>query len=227
MPCLDHSQTKISMGVKAINGSAAGLKEWAIVCKALEEGRQVILLRKGGIMEYKYGFEVKQSNFFLYPTYEHQSKESLQPDYADKLDILLQSTPRDSRNRISSCATAIQVMEITDEVVLRRLEKYHIWNDRYVNIRMRYNPKKPMNVVVLRVYKMNNPIKVDIEPELTGCRSWVPIRLSNTKLQAQKNSQQEYNKQSAVDIIDADCEPVFNDSEFKDILKELQELSIK
>lgn len=227
MPSMDHSQTKTSMGVKPIIGSAAGLKEWAIVCKALEEGRQVILLRKGGIMEYKYGFEVKHSNFFLYPTYEHQSKESLQPDYADKLDIVLQNTPRDNRNRIRSCATAIQVMEITDEGVLGRLEKYHIWNDRYVNTRMRYNPKKPMNVVVLRVYKMNNPIEVDIEPELTGCKSWIPIRLSKPKLQAHQKSQQEYNEESALDIIDAECQPVFNDSEFKKIVKELQELSIK
>jgi hypothetical protein len=209
------------MGVKPINGGAAGLKEWAIVCKALEEGRQVILLRKGGIMEYKNGFEVKHSNFFLYPTYEHQSKESLQPDYADKLDNVLQNTPRDNRNRISSCATATQVMQITDEGVLERLEKYHIWNDRYVNIRMRYNPKKPMNVVVLRVYKMNNPIEVEIEPELTGCRSWVPIRLHNTNNEAHQKSQ------SAVDIIDTDFQPVFNDSEFKEIVKELQELSIK
>src|SRR5215472_12228896 len=229
MPSLDHlsSQTRSSMGVKPINGSAAGLKGWAIVCKALEEGRQVILLRKGGIMEYKNGFEVKHSNFFLYPTYEHQSKESLQPDYADNLDSVLQNTPRDNRNRISSCATAIQVMQITDEVVLGRLEKYHIWNDRYVNIRMRYNPKKPMNVVVLRVYKMNNPIEVDIEPELTGCRSWVPIRLHNRNLEAHQKSQHEYNNQSAVDIIDTDFQPVLNDSEFKEIVKELQELSIK
>lgn len=227
MPSLDHSQTKTSMGVKPIIGSAPGLKEWAIVCKALEEGRQVILLRKGGIMEYKYGFEVKHSNFFLYPTYEHQSKESLQPDYADKLDIVLENTPRDNRIRISSCASATRVMEITDERLLGRLEKYHIWNDRYVNTRMRYNPKKPMNVVVLRVYKMNNPIEVDIEPQLTGCRSWIPIMLSNTKLQAHQKSQHEYNKQSAADVINADCQPVFNDSEFKEIVKELQELSIK
>jgi hypothetical protein len=224
MPSLDHSHSKTSMGVKTINGNAAGLKEWAIVCKALEEGRQVVLLRKGGIMEYKYGFEVKHNNFFLYPTYEHQSKESLQPDYADKLDVVLQNTPRDNRNRISLCATAIHVMEITDNVVLGRLEKYHIWNDRYVNIRMRYNPKKPMYVVVLRVYKMNDPIEVDIEPELTGCRSWVPIRSSNTKLQAHQKSQDDYNKQSVVEIIDADCQPVLNDSEFKEIVKELQEL---
>jgi hypothetical protein len=225
MPSL--AQTKTSMGVKPIIGSAAGLKEWAIVCKALEEGRQVILLRKGGIMEYKNGFEVKHSNFFLYPTYEHQSKESLQPDYADKLDFVSQNAPRDNRNRICSCATAIQVMEITDEGVLGRLEKYHIWNDHYVNIRMRYNPKKPMNVVVLRVYKLSNPIEVDVEPELTGCRSWIPIRLSNTNLEAHQKSQHKHNNQSAVDIIDTNCQPVFNDSEFKEIVKELKELSIK
>jgi hypothetical protein len=55
----------------------AALKEWAVVCKALEEGRQVLLLRKGGIMEYKQGFEVKHDKFLLFPTFEHQSKESI------------------------------------------------------------------------------------------------------------------------------------------------------
>lgn len=225
MSSLDHSQTKTSTGVKPFISSAAGLKEWAIVCKALEEGRQVIILRKGGIMEYKKGFEVKHRNFFLYPTYEHQSKESLQPDYADKLDVILQNAPRDNRNIISSCATAIQVIEITDEGLLGRLEKYHIWNDRYVDTRMRYNPKKPMNVVVLRVYKMNNPIEVHIEPELTGCRSWIPIRSYNTDLE--KKSKHEYNKQSDVEVVETDCQPVLNDSEFKEIVRELQELSIK
>ena len=168
MPASDHSMTGVPMeGVKVINATTGALKEWAIVCKALEEGRQVILLRKGGIMEYRQGFEVKHSDFFLYPTFEHQSKESLQPDYVNKLDIVLQNTPMHNTNRISSCAAVVQVMEIKDKSVLRRLEKYHIWNDSYVNIRMRYNPKKPMNVVVLRVYKMNNPLEVDIKPELT------------------------------------------------------------
>ena len=58
------------------------LKEWAVVCRALEEGRQVVLLRKGGILEYRQGFEVKHEKFLMFPTFEHQSKDSLQPDYA-------------------------------------------------------------------------------------------------------------------------------------------------
>jgi hypothetical protein len=223
MPPSDQSATEVSIErIKAIDTTTAALKEWAVVCKALEEGRQVILLRKGGIMEYRQGFEVKHTDFFLYPTFEHQSKESLQPNYVNKLDIVLQNAPVNNKNRITSCATVVLVKEITNKSVLGRLEKYHIWNDQYINVRFSYNPKRPLNVVVLRVYKMNTPLEVDVKPELTGCKSWIPVQLllSDTKLQ------QDYDNQSgsAIDIIKPDCKPVFNDSEFTEIVTELQEV---
>lgn len=153
----------------------AALKEWAIVCKALEEGRQILLLRKGGIMEYRQGFEVKHNSFLLYPTFEHQSKESIQPDYLHKLYDVLQNAPINGRNRITSYAKVAGIKEVTDKSILQELEKYHIWNDHYVNIRMNYNPKKPMSIVLLRVYKMGNPVEVDIKSEWIGCKSWIPI----------------------------------------------------
>ena len=223
MPPSDQSATEVSIErIKAIDTTTAALKEWAVVCKALEEGRQVILLRKGGIMEYRQGFEVKHTDFFLYPTFEHQSKESLQPNYVNKLDIVLQNAPVNNRNRITSCAAVVLVKEITNKSVLERLEKYHIWNGQYINVRFSYNPKRPLNVVVLRVYKMNTPLEVDVKPELTGCKSWIPVQLllSDTKLQ------QEYDNQSgsAIDIGKPDCKPVFDDSEFMEIVTELQEV---
>jgi hypothetical protein len=223
MPPSDQSATEVSFErIKAIDTTTGALKEWAVVCKALEEGRQVILLRKGGIMEYRQGFEVKHTDFFLYPTFEHQSKESLQPNYVNKLDTVLQNAPVNNRNRITSCASVVLVKEITNKSVLGRLEKYHIWNDQYINLRFSYNPKRPLNVVVLRVYKMNTPLEVDVKPELAGCKSWIPVQLllSDTKLQ------QEYDNQSgsAIDKVKPDCKPVFNDSEFTEILTELQEV---
>jgi hypothetical protein len=223
MPPSDQSATGVSIErIKAIDTTTGALKEWAVVCKALEEGRQVILLRKGGIMEYRQGFEVKHTDFFLYPTFEHQSKESLQPNYANKLDIVLQNAPVNNRNRITSCAAVVLVKEITNKSVLERLEKYHIWNEQYINVRFSYNPKRPLNVVLLRVYKMNTPLEVDVKPELTGCKSWIPVQLllSDTKLQ------QEYDHQSgsAIDIVKPDCKPVFNDSDFTEIVTELQEV---
>src|SRR3712207_7295760 len=80
------------------------LKEWAVVCRALEEGRQVLLLRKGGILEYRQGFKVKHDRFLLFPTYEHQSKDHLQADYADRLDDILKDQDRKSTRLNSSHA---------------------------------------------------------------------------------------------------------------------------
>jgi hypothetical protein len=182
-------------------------------------------------MEYRRGFEVMHRDFFLYPTFEHQSKESLQPDYMDNLDILLQNAPVKNRNIITSCASVVQVNEINDKSMLRRLEKYHVWNDRYIDIRMSYNPKRPMKVLVLRVYKMSKPLEVDIKPALLGCKSWIPVQLlqslqSDTTHQGGEKPQQEDNNRSVstIDIVRDGCQPVFSDSEFTEIVAELQEV---
>ena len=175
------------------------LKEWAIVCKALEEGRQTVLLRKGGILEYRQGFEVKHNRFMLFPTFEHQAIEHLQTDYAGKLVGILEEQQSGS-NVLSSYAEARHVEEVGDITALKALAKYHIWNKSYVNARMAYNPKKPMSVILVRVYKLPNPISIEPKPEWAGCRSWVPIN------------------------VEATGEPVLDDSAFSKIESEVKEL---
>lgn len=151
------------------------LKEWAVVCRALEEGRQVVLLRKGGILEYRRGFEVKHDRFLLFPTFEHQSKDHLQADYASKLDDVLKDQPAVGSNNITSYAQVVDVKEVTDRAALKMLAKYHVWNESYVNARMDYNSKKPMSVILLRVFKLDRPIIIDSKPEWAGCKSWIPL----------------------------------------------------
>lgn len=176
------------------------LKEWAVVCKALEEGRQVVLLRKGGILEYRQGFEVKHDKFLLLPTFEHQSKDHLQVDYAAKLDEVLASQPPPGSIKVTSYAQVIEVKEITDRNVLKLLSKYHVWNESYVNARMDYNPKKPMSVILLRVFKLDKPMVIDSKPEWAGCKSWVPLDL------------------------DASGRPVLDDSQFSKVAAEAKEV---
>lgn len=151
------------------------LKEWAVVCRALEEGRQVVILRKGGILEYRQGFEVKHDKFFLFPTFEHQSKDHLQADYAGRLDQILKDQPAPGNNKITAYAQAVEVKEVSDRAAIKSLEKYHIWNESYVNARMDYNPKKPMSLILLRVFKLARPIMVGGKPEWAGCKSWIPL----------------------------------------------------
>lgn len=161
--------------------SMQALKEWAVVCRALEEGRQVMLLRKGGILEYRQGFEVRHKKFLLFPTFEHQSKDHLQPDYAPRLDEVLKGAPAAGTNRMTGYAEVGEVREVTDRSVLKKLEKYHVWNESYVNARMDYNPKKPMSVILLRVFKLDQPITVDTKPEWAGCKSWIPLDIDDAR----------------------------------------------
>src|SRR5579884_1921814 len=48
-------------------------KEWAVACEAMAEGRQILLIRKGGLREEGNTFTVNDPEFFLLPTYEHQN----------------------------------------------------------------------------------------------------------------------------------------------------------
>ena len=56
------------------------LKEWSASVHALLEGRQTVLLRKGGIHEKR--FAVTASRFLLFPTVAHSHAERVRPNIA-------------------------------------------------------------------------------------------------------------------------------------------------
>ena len=194
------------------------LKEWSIICKALEDGNQTILLRKGGILEYKKGFEIRQKSFLLFPTLEHQAEEYLQSKYLQTYDLLLRGNKsQDIQNKTNTLwilARIEAIQEFHDHEMLPVLEKYHIWNEKYVNMRMNYNPKKPMNALLLRVYKLPQPISIDVNPEWAGCKSWIDIDI------AEKYG----NQLGSVPKMFDQSEPVIKDKEFQRIFESFMEI---
>jgi hypothetical protein len=40
---------------------------------------------------------------------------------------------------------------------------------------MDYNPRKPMSVILVRIFKLDRPTIIDNKPEWVGCRSWIPL----------------------------------------------------
>lgn len=194
------------------------LKEWSIICKALEDGNQTILLRKGGILEYKKGFEIRQKSFLLFPTLEHQAEEYLQSKYLQTYDLLLRGNKsQDIQNKTNTLlilARIEAIQEFHDHEMLPELEKYHIWNEKYVNMRMNYNPKKPMNALLLRVYKLPQPISIDVNPEWAGCKSWIDIDIA-----------EKYGNQfGSVPKMFDQSEPVIKDKEFQKIFENFLEI---
>lgn len=194
------------------------LKEWSIICKALEDGNQTILLRKGGILEYKKGFEIRQKSFLLFPTLEHQAEEYLQSKYLQTYDLLLRGNKsQDIQNKTNTLwvlARIEAIQEFHDHEMLPVLEKYHIWNEKYVNMRMNYNPKKPMNALLLRAYKLPHPISIDVNPEWAGCKSWIDIDIA-----------EKYGNQfGSVPKMFDQSEPVIKDKEFQRIFENFLEI---
>lgn len=194
------------------------LKEWSIICKALEDGNQTILLRKGGILEYKKGFEIRQKSFLLFPTLEHQAEEYLQSKYLQTYDLLLRGNKseyiQNKANTVLVQARIEAIQEFHDHEMLPKLEKYHIWNEKYVNMRMNYNPKKPMNALLLRIYKLPQPILIDVKPEWAGCKSWIDIDIA-----------EKYGDQfGSVPKMFDQSEPVIKDKEFQKIFENFMEI---
>ena len=188
------------------------LKEWAIICKALEDGRQTLLLRKGGILEYRKGFEVKHSEFLLYPTFEHQSMNSIKTEYKEKLNGIVDQ----NKHIIKLLAKVEDVVEITDKTILSNLRDYHIWNDEYVMMRMNYNPNKPMSILLLRIYKMKDPLIIEVKDQWSGCKSWIDIEI-DTDIQNYNNLETLVNEKPLID-------PVLNDDIFYDSVNKIRKV---
>ena len=155
--------------------SAMALKEWAVVCRALELGRQIITLRKGGIHERSGVFQTEQEQFWLYPTYEHQRREEIVaeawPLLAEVESVAASATGTVRCQLYAQVQYAVELRALEQALALRGL---HLWTEEV--IRQRFAYKRPgLWLLVLRVYRLEQPHTVAELPRYAGCRSWVTL----------------------------------------------------
>lgn len=156
--------------------SNKALKEWATVLKAMGEGRQILLFRKGGIIERHDEFEVESPEFFLYPTYLHQAPEKLQTEFQPWIAETEAGRNHPKQVEVSLYATVEKVMLAKGIERLRDLTDAHIWAPEFVEKAWSWAPEKPAYILFLRVYKMASPQMIDDLPEYGGCISWIDLR---------------------------------------------------
>ncbi|MCS7277072.1 MAG: DUF1802 family protein [Dehalococcoidia bacterium] len=149
------------------------LKEWAVTVKALAEGRQLLVMRKGGIREKR--FDVDFESFYLYPTYEHQAPELLKPEFLPNLEETLRAAPPPETLLVPCWAQVTDLYELREEEHVLALSPYHIWADEYLLKRLHWRPKQPLTVMLLRVYRLERPVALPLLPEYVGCFSWVDL----------------------------------------------------
>jgi hypothetical protein len=148
------------------------LKEWAVVCGALAEGRQTILLRKGGILEGPSGFEIDHSAFVLMPTYLHQNVAMVKPAYSAAAKPVA-TEPR--QIEIALAATVHAAHKLNSRRQMDALDRHHIWSPKLIDMRFDYRPENPLYLLVVRVWRLAEAVMIENTPTYAGCKSWAPL----------------------------------------------------
>lgn len=157
-----------------MNTLQQALKEWPVICRALAEGRQTLLLRKGGIAERGGAFEVEHRRFWLFPTYVHQQKDGIVPEAAPLLEQAERERPPQGIVRLTHFAEATEIYYVEDRAAAEKLSGLHIWSPETVQGRFAYR-RPGLYVLLVRVYQSPQRFELSDAPEYAGCRSWVEL----------------------------------------------------
>src|SRR5215207_3926636 len=134
------------------------LKEWATVCHALETGRQVLLLRKGGIYESAGEFELENRQFLLFPTYLHQNLNMLKPSEHAGFEP---RSAEPSQIRISAAGEVTDIVQLKSRAQMDALDAEHVWTAPLIDMRFNYKPQNPLYVMLVRAYRLPQPVTVE------------------------------------------------------------------
>lgn len=153
----------------------AALKEWAVAIDALTAGQTIALLRKGGIREERGSFAIAHPQVWLYPTYEHQQPHLLKPDYAAQVTPVA-SGRHPQTVTLRSWANITHVFEVSEAAAIAQLLPFHIWNEAFVMERLKWKPRSPLSVLLLRVYALPQPQTIPYQSDYGGCKSWIDLK---------------------------------------------------
>ena len=153
---------------------SVAFKEWAVICRALAEGRQTVILRKGGIAEDGGAFRPEQAEFLLYPTFFHEHRAGVKPEFLPLLEAAEKEKPEPGTIRFTHFVRVTDVMHLTDLDAAIALDAKHAWTPEVV--RQRFHYRTPgLFVLDVRVFRLGTPtIRVE-RPEYAGCKTWVTL----------------------------------------------------
>lgn len=154
---------------------AVALKEWATVLQALAQGEQLVLIRKGGLIEPGSAFELRSPVFVFYPTFEHQAVNFLRAPYRRYFEEAVRDRAPEGTVRVAFCGVAVSSVQSAEPDIVERLSHFHIYNEAFVSQRLKWQPDQPLSIIVIRAYRLHTPCLLPVIPRYAGCTSWVDL----------------------------------------------------
>ncbi len=153
---------------------SVAFKEWAVICAALAAGKQSLILRKGGISEEGGEFRPEHSEFLLYPTYFHEHRSGIKPEFLPLLEVAESAKPPAGTVRFTHFVRVESVTRVTELEKALALDSQHAWTPEVVKQRFHYRTPG-LFVFAVRVFKLAQLVEVVERPEYAGCKTWVPL----------------------------------------------------
>lgn len=154
---------------------AIAFKEWAVICRALAEGRQSLILRKGGIAEGGDGhFHPEHSRFWLYPTFFHEHRAGIRPEMEPLFAKAEADRPPPGVVRVQHYSEVAYVSHVSSLDTIKNLKNWHAWTDAVIEQRFHYRTPG-LYVLMLRVFRLPMPVDIAERPEYAGCKTWVTL----------------------------------------------------
>lgn len=157
--------------------TTTALKEWAAAVHALLDGRQTVLLRKGGIREKR--FDLAADEFLLFPTVAHSHAQRVRPEHRELLDRATDST--EQTIVVRACAKVVAAVEVNRPEAIGDIADLHIWTEESVRAdRLDFRPKHRLTVLVVQARALTEPVRLPRSPGYAGCSSWVQLPVPET-----------------------------------------------
>jgi hypothetical protein len=150
-------------------------KEWAIVIDALMSGRQIIILRRGGLIEGPGGFQVERPEFLLFPTQFHQQRESVLVDAQKRFDDIAHLMPSPEAVRLECFARVADCKRLETLADAYALRGMHIWRDEVIQERFEWGRSRQIHALAVRIFRLAAPVEVPMREEYGGCKSWIEL----------------------------------------------------
>lgn len=155
-------------------GSTLALKEWGAVVHALLQGRQQVLLRKGGIHEKRFEHALGDE-FVVMPTVAHSHAARVRPEHMDLLEPGAADV-RDDGFTVRCGLRLVDAVAVANPSALPDLRDLHIWTDASIQAdRVEFRPRHALHVLVVQAFALPETVDVPRLDAYGGCRSWVHL----------------------------------------------------
>ena len=148
-------------------------KEWAVVVEALGSGKQIVILRKGGIAEGTCGFKAEHDRFWLFPTQFHQQRQGV----VESASLAFEENefPAEGILKIEFAAEVVEARRLGSLEQANQLKGQHIWRDEVIADRFDWGRDSGIYAMAVRSRRLLKPLEIPMLESYGGCKSWIEL----------------------------------------------------